>query len=273
MLISTLLAVQQKVQVIGQVVSSIPVDPINGSVEQVTLRKMPLGASEVDADILDIENNWVSSCSNGGDAVAWISTDRFSKPFSSKRGDPFGYTLCSKKVNPNVYEITEQTKVNTINKISDLTDLRIKLYKNLQVNLGTYQNQMNSSRNALQDQLTTVGIVEEQLNNTKGIIAKLKDEKNNKIRMVEIGTYEFERYNAHKQVMYIVILTCLAVLAFVILSKFEIVPSVIPTFGIALSLAVGLIVTFWKVWDLMLRSNRNYQEYKFNFDCRKISKS
>ena len=256
-------------QGVGEVVGDMPVEAIGDSVDNVTIRRLPLGASNVDGDVLEIEDNWNATCKNGGNAVAWLSKDRFTIPFNYKNNDPYGFTLCTKHVNPDEYENTVKSKTDVINNISDLTDLRIKLYKNLQVNLGTYQSQMNNSRVSLQDQLTTVGIVEDQLNGTKDILQKLQDAKEDKMRMIEIGTYEFQRYNAHKRVMYIIILTCLAILAFSIMTQFPIIPSAVSTFGITISLAVGLIVLFWNIWDLMLRSNSNYQQYDFDFDTDK----
>ena len=171
----------------GTVLGTIPIS--GGDVDKVTLRRMPLAASEVDADVLYPQNNY-SSCDNG-DKIGWISTHEM---IGRQDGQPYGFTLCSKNVDPNLYSKEIGNKTDIIDQISKLTDLRVKLYKNLELNLGTYQSQFNDSRDNLQNQLTMVGVVEKQLNNNKQVLNKLKDNQKDKIRMIEIGNYEFERY-------------------------------------------------------------------------------
>jgi hypothetical protein len=240
----------------GSVQATFPVQ--EGSISNATIRSMPLGASEVDSNTLYGMPNRGTPCLRGDEKVGWISVD--SMPDRLKT-DAYGITLCRPKIDPNNYDKNVSRKKSIIDTISQLTDLRMKLYKNLELNLGTYQSQFNSSRDHLENQLTMVNVVERQLNNNKEVLNRLKSAQTDKVRMIEIGNYESERYNAHKNILYIVLATIIIVFLFSLLTKFPIVPGVIPFSGIVITITVGVIMVFYKLVSVYSRSNRNFLEF------------
>lgn len=221
----------------------------------VYISSLPLGESEVDSNTLYGIPNY-AECNNNDKKVGWVSNKN-----SFGKNNWYGMTVCEKKVDPKDYDNNKSKKTAIIDQISHLTNLRMKLYKNLELNLGTYQNQFNSSRNNLQNQLTMVGVVEQQLNNNKLVLNRLKDAQQDKIRMIEIGNYESERYNEYKKIMFIILATVVLVFLFSLLNNVPAVPSIIPLSGVVISITVGLIIVFYRVLSVYTRDNRNFLEF------------
>lgn len=240
----------------GSVQATFPVS--EGTISNVTIRNMPLGASEVDSNTLYGMPNRSTPCLKGDEKVGWISVDNMP---DRMKGEAYGITLCKPKIDPNNYDKNVSRKKSIIDTISQLTDLRMKLYKNLELNLGTYQSQFNSSRDHLENQLTMVNVVERQLNNNKEVLNRLKSAQTDKIRMIEIGNYESERYNAHKNILYIILATIIVVFLFALLTKVPLVPGFIPFSGIVITITIGIIMVFYKFLSVYTRSNRNYLEF------------
>ena len=91
-----------------------------------------------------------------------------------------------------------------------------------------------------------------------------REVKNNTIRMAEINRYYELKYNAYKNIGIEVILVLIVIIIVNILGN------VIPenfekyTVFVTIILAVGIICrTFLKLYDVFIRSNRNFQEYDF----------
>ena len=84
-------------------------------------------------------------------------------------------------------------------KVNELSSMRMNLFKELKSMYSDTQASTHSNRKDLADQLTVVSVMEEELNNIKNRLSQLKSEKSNKIRMVQLGDYEYDRYNAHKK--------------------------------------------------------------------------
>jgi hypothetical protein len=158
----------------------------------------------------------------------------------------------------------EQEKI--IQKINELSEMRIALFKNMTQMYGNMQNNVSNSRTDLVDQMTVVGVVEEELNNSKANLNKLTNAKNNKVRMVEINTYYSKRYSAHAGVMKLLILICLPLLILAILKKKKLVPGNVATGISSVIIIIGAFLFIRRVWDLSRRDNMNYDEYQWFFD-------
>ena len=144
--------------------------------------------------------------------------------------------------------------------------MRIALFKNMTQMYGNMQNNVSNSRTDLVDQMTVVGVVEEELNNSKANLNKLTNAKNNKVRMVEINTYYSKRYSAHAGVMKLLILICLPLLILAILKKKKLVPGNVATGISSVIIIIGAFLFIRRVWDLSRRDNMNYDEYQWFFD-------
>lgn len=200
-----------------------------------------------------------ASTKTDGTAQATDNTNIGNCNYSSgKEGSSF-HTPC-----PSTDPSAEQEKI--IQKINEISEMRIALFKNLTNTYGNMQNNVANSRTDLVDQMTLVGVVEEELDSAKSNLHRLTDAKNNKVRMSEINTYYGKRYSAHTGVMKILIMICIPLLILAILRKKNLVPRNIANGVSGLIVAIGAIILIRRIWDLTRRDNMNYDEYKWFFD-------
>lgn len=163
----------------------------------------------------------------------------------------------------------EQQKI--IEKMNQLSNMRINLYQTLSGVNNYYESALKSSVGTLKEQEVAIKIVENELNKAKIRLQLLEQEKNNKIRLVEINTYFGDKYAEHTQLMKIIIYMLVPIIILVILNNRGILPKNIYYILIVI---IGLIggYFFWiKFASIIMRDNMNYQEYEWGFDRNKIS--
>jgi hypothetical protein len=153
-----------------------------------------------------------------------------------------------------------------ITRINDLSNMRSTLFGNLKDLYSTNQYEVAQTRNDLVDELTTIKVIEGELNNSKSQLNALNQQKKNKLRMVEINTYYGKRYEAQANIMLIIIITCVPILIITILNKKNLIPDNISTFLISLVIVVFLIVMYFRVGDFIFRDNMDFDQIKFPFD-------
>ena len=135
--------------------------------------------------------------------------------------------------------LTPEQQQQIILKMNQLSNMRINLYQTLSGVNSFFQSALSSSVGTLQEQTIAIGIVESELNRSKGRLDILTVDKNNKIRLVEINDYYGDKYAEHSQLMKILIVIISAISAFF----------------------------FWRRYaSIIMRDNMNYQEYDFHFD-------
>ena len=167
------------------------------------------------------------------------------------------------ETNPNL-STDEQKKI--IEKMNQLSNMRINLYQTLSGVNNYFQSALNTSVGSLKQQAIAIGIVETELNRAKRRLRILEEEKNNKIRLVEINSYFSDRYAEHSQLMKIIIFTLIPVIILIFLNNKSILPNNI---FYVLLIIVSLIGAyyFWKRFaSIIMRDNMNYQAYSWNFD-------
>ena len=80
--------------------------------------------------------------------------------------------------------------LKTIDSINKLSKTRTNLYNQMGQTYSAITKNVASNRNDLVNQTALVKMVEEELNKTKHQLQKRDDAKYNKLRMIEINTYE-----------------------------------------------------------------------------------
>jgi hypothetical protein len=148
-----------------------------------------------------------------------------------------------------------------INKINNVSQLRIALLKTLNTMSDTLQTQVGNSRVNLVDQLTIIGFVERELNQIKAQLNLSDNIKHNKLRMVEINTYYGKRYRAYTELMKIVIFSCFLFVVLALLKKKGIVPENIINGLLTVFLLIALFFFLRKSNDIFWRNNMNFDEY------------
>jgi hypothetical protein len=172
------------------------------------------------------------------------------------------------ETNPN---LTSEQQQNIIEKMNQLSNMRINLYQTLSGINNYYENALDSSVGTLQEQVTAVGIVESELNQARQRLSLLEEEKNNKIRQVEINTYFGDKYTEHSELMKIIIFTLIPVIIISFLYSKSLLPKMVYYVLVALVSLVGAYF-FWKRYaSIIMRDNMNYQQYDFPFDPNSVT--
>ena len=156
---------------------------------------------------------------------------------------------------------SDMTAVELRGRISDLSKLRNQLYTDLNTILTSTQCNLADSRQNLADQVAMVEIVKKELDNSEKSIAELQDIRNNRRRMVEITTYEKDRYKAHKNIFKILAFCGLGILFSVFLINRGF--TTIGNGGIGLSIIIAIILTIRNIYNIWWRDNMNWNRYNF----------
>ena len=162
--------------------------------------------------------------------------------------------------------LTPKQQQQIIEKMNQLTNMRINLYQTLSNVNNFYDATLKTSAGTLKEQSSAIGIVESELNISKKRLQILEAEKNNKIRLVEINDYYGDKYAEHSRLMKIIIFTLVPVIILAFLYNTGIMPTIIYTILIAIIVSIGTY-HMWSVYaSIITRDNMNYQAYDFMFN-------
>jgi len=159
---------------------------------------------------------------------------------------------------------TEQQKL--ISKINDLSNFRINLYQTLGGVNGFFNNALSSSLGTLKEQTVAIGIVESELNKAKKRLEILEEERNNKIRLVEINEYYGDKYQEHSQLMKIIIFMLVPIILFTVLKNKGILPQGVYIFLVIVVSFIGAVYLWRSYASIITRDNMNYDEYNWGFN-------
>ena len=151
---------------------------------------------------------------------------------------------------------------NITNQINSLTATRVNLYNTLATNYSNELRLEESVGKSIQQQTKTLKILERELNKSKSNLAKLKDEKYNQLKMIEINNYFGKQYENHVQLIKLIIIVGVCMLATLLLTYIE--PLRVasrPLFNLVV--IVGGFFIARKLIDLYLRKTDNYDEYEW----------
>lgn len=156
----------------------------------------------------------------------------------------------------------EQTKI--VDKINKISHMRTSLYKDVNDIYIHYQGSVSNIEYVINQQLYAVIVIENELNISKIRIQKIEQDKNNKIRLVEINTYYSEKYNSNTQIMKIIVIICVIIIILSILYNKSILPVMLFFPLTVIVIVVGIIILWYKIIDSYSHDNMNYQEYNWN---------
>jgi hypothetical protein len=163
--------------------------------------------------------------------------------------------------------LTAQQKQDIVEKMNQISNMRINLYQTLSGVNNFFENALSSSIGTLREQSVAIGIVENELNHAKKSLEALESEKNNKIRLVEINDYYGDRYAEHSKLMKIIIFTLVPVIILALLNNKGFLPSKIYFILLIIVCVIGAYF-FWRTYfSIFYRDNMNYQEYNWGFNA------
>jgi hypothetical protein len=168
----------------------------------------------------------------------------------------------------NQPDLSSDQQQQIISKINNISNMRVNLYQTLGGVNDFFKSSLSNSTNTLVEQTKAIEIVEQELNKSKKRLELLEEEKNNKIRLVEINNYYGQKYAEHSDLMKNIIYILIPVLIFSLLKNKGILPDNI---YYILVIIVGVIGSYflWKKLAIILsRDSMNYQEYNWYFDTK-----
>lgn len=165
--------------------------------------------------------------------------------------------------NPNM---TSEQQEKIVEKMNQLSNMRINLYRTLSGVNNFFENALNTSIGSLKQQALAIGIVESELNKAKKRLEYLEEEKNNKIRLVEINSYYGDKYAEHSNLMKIIICTLIPVILLAFLNNKGFLPNMVYHILVGIISLIGAYFFWMRFVSIMNRDNMNYQEYNWKFD-------
>lgn len=169
-------------------------------------------------------------------------------------------------VNLAIPNLSSSERQRIINQINELSQLRINMYSNLQNLYSSYQTNANNLESALDVQIKSIDAMEDELNQVKIHLNEIDQMKIDKLRTVEINNYYAKRYNAYKNIMFVISISCIPILLLTILNNNAVIPSNI--YGLLLSLIVVIssYFIFKQYLDISNRDNINWDSYSWYFN-------
>ncbi len=166
--------------------------------------------------------------------------------------------------NPNLSS-TDQQKI--IDKMNQLSNMRVNLYQTLSGVNNYFESALNTSIGSLKEQVVAIDIVEHELTRAKRRLEVLEEEKNNKIRLVEINSYFGDKYAEHTQLMKILIFILIPVIILALLNNKGILPNTIYYILVGIVSLIGAYFFWRRMVSIWMRDNMNYQAYNWAFDA------
>ena len=149
---------------------------------------------------------------------------------------------------------------NIMDHINTLTATRVNLYNTLSLQ---YQREVKleaSVKESIKQQTNTLKLLEQELNKSKQNLAKIKDEKYEQLKMIQINSYFSKQYDAHVKLMKLITVVGFCMLGTLLLRYVSFLkPASTPLFNIVTVFGVLLIIKV--LIDMYMRKNDSYDEY------------
>lgn len=158
---------------------------------------------------------------------------------------------------PNTY--TDEEIKDISDQINSLSSSRVTLYNSLSLLFQSQQKTEVTAQGSLDQQAKTLQLLEKELNKSKKNLSKLKDEKYNQLRMIEINTYYAKQYDAHKRLMQMSTILGACILLSIGLEYTPL--KIISKPLVVLCCVVGIVIIFRRVMNMSLRSDSDYDVY------------
>lgn len=149
--------------------------------------------------------------------------------------------------------------------ITKIINLKTRITENSADNISYFRDQVEEIRRNLINQLAVVGVTQHQLDELNRFAGKYGEERVGKQRMIALNSYYGKKYMAQKELMQLIILTCVPLLILALLVKYGTIPANIASMVGAVILVVGIFFIGRKFLDIMTRSKLNFDEYDWQF--------
>jgi hypothetical protein len=150
---------------------------------------------------------------------------------------------------------------NIIAEINTISEDIKRLFRDIHNSYEVVASYNSHKKEELNEKIRQAKSMEKDLIDRKKIHLSNKTNNANKIREVEINTYYSSSYGAQSEIMMIIIIVCIPLVIISLLSKINIIPSNISDILMSIVILVGTGVIVFKVYDLTMRNNMNFDQY------------
>jgi len=157
--------------------------------------------------------------------------------------------------------LTPDEQNSIVEQINKISSMRSSLFKTLNNAQQYYRGTVSSVGSIIGHQINAIDVVESQLNESKKRLKIIEEEKNNKLRLVEINAYYGERYANHTGIMKTIALFCIPIIILAVLANANILPHSIYVFLFIIVIVIATVIIWRKVLDAYSRDNMMYDEY------------
>lgn len=174
-----------------------------------------------------------------------------------------------KKLQSRFHGNSAEMKAKSLKEMEELTRMRVQMFSALK---SQYTQDVSKSKDALANQMATLHIVENELNQAQQELRKLDRRYVDKMRMVEISTYFSDKYRAYNELFKLIFMWAIPLALLVYLGRRNPVPTAYVskensnTVFLTLIMVIGFVALFQilvKAYDLSSRNNMNFNEYDF----------
>ena len=152
-------------------------------------------------------------------------------------------------------------KQSILDKITKISNMRTQLYTNISGTQSFIQKNATFASTTLGEQLDAIKIVEGELSESKKRYKFIQEDKNNKLRQVEINTYYGDKYSDHSNILKTVIFICILIIIVSLLANYGIISQYYYSYFFIIIMSLGIIYIGWLILEAMTHDNMNYQEY------------
>lgn len=210
-------------------------------------------------------SNCKTKCNNNKLCYGFVF-DNHSKTCHLKNSSMWPKTKRASNLNFNLYTkgtIINQTPKITdiINEINNLSTIRILLLKTLNNDYHNLIVDVSNREQEVKDQLNVSKLLEKQITKSKNKYNKLINDKNNKMRLVEINTYYSDKYKDYLLITKIIIIFSAIFVILGIISNKELLSESIIIPIISILVVILILIIFYIYAGITTKNNMNYKQY------------
>lgn len=161
----------------------------------------------------------------------------------------------------NNNSLSTAQKQSILDKITKISNMRTQLYTNMSGTQSFFQKNATFASTTLGEQLEAIKIVESELTDSRNQYKLIQNDKNTKLRQVEINTYYGDKYSDHSNILKTVIFICILIIIVSLLANYGIISQYFYSYLFIIIMSVGIIYIGWLILEAMSHDNMIYQEY------------
>ena len=150
---------------------------------------------------------------------------------------------------------------NIVAEINNISEEIKRLFRDIHNSYDAVASYNSHKKEELNEKIRQAKSMEKDLLDRKKLHLSNETNNANKIREVEINTYYSSSYSAQSEIMMIIIIVCIPLVIISLLSKINIIPPNISEILMSIVILVGTVVVVFKVYDLTMRNNMNFDQY------------